>query len=131
VLIHSYAAVPEDIGAYGPLSDAAGARSFEIVSARATAKGVVARLEGVGDRNAAEALKGVELYIDRDRPPAAEDGSTADLSVSTRSMPMARRSAKSRPCRTSAPATSSRSGWRAPAAPNSCPSPRPPSHPSI
>ena len=28
VLIHSYAEVPEDIGAYGPLSDAAGARSF-------------------------------------------------------------------------------------------------------
>ena len=73
VLIHSYAAVPEDIGAYGPLSDAAGARSFQIESARATAKGVVARLEGVGDRNAAEALKGVELYLDRDRLPAAAE----------------------------------------------------------
>jgi 16S rRNA processing protein RimM len=73
VLIHSYAAVPEDIGAYGPLSDAAGARSFQIESARATAKGVVARLEGVGDRNAAEALKGVELYVDRDRLPAAAE----------------------------------------------------------
>ncbi len=74
VLIHSYAEVPEDIGAYGPLSDAAGARSFAIESARATAKGVVARLEGVGDRNAAEALKGTELYVDRDRlPDAGED----------------------------------------------------------
>ena len=39
-----------------------------------TAKGVVARLEGVGDRTAAEALKGVELYVDRDRLPAAAEG---------------------------------------------------------
>jgi 16S rRNA processing protein RimM len=75
VLIHSYAGAPEDIGAYGPLSDTAGARTFEIESARTTPKGVVARLKGVGDRNAAEALKGSELYVDRAKlpPPAAED----------------------------------------------------------
>jgi 16S rRNA processing protein RimM len=73
VLIHSYADVPEDIGAYGPLCDAAGARSFEIESARPTAKGVVARLKGVDDRTAAEALKGTELYIDRDKLPAATE----------------------------------------------------------
>jgi 16S rRNA processing protein RimM len=74
VLIHSYADVPEDIGAYGPLTDTAGKRTFEIESARPTAKGVVARLEGVGDRNAAEALKGTELYVDRGRLPAAAEG---------------------------------------------------------
>jgi 16S rRNA processing protein RimM len=74
VLIHSYASAPDNIGAYGPLSDAAGARSFAIESARVTAKGVVARLEGIADRTAAEALKGTELYIDRDRlPDAGED----------------------------------------------------------
>ncbi len=33
----------------------------------------MARLAGVSDRTAAEALKGVDLYVDRDRlPPAAE-----------------------------------------------------------
>ena len=74
VLIHAFTAAPENIAAYGPLSDAAGARAFEIESARVTAKGVVARLEGVADRNAAEALKGVELYVDRDRLPAAAEG---------------------------------------------------------
>ncbi len=73
VLIHSYTDPPEHIGGYGPLSDAAGARSFEIESARTTTKGVVARLEGVGDRTAAEALKGTELYIDRDKLPAAAE----------------------------------------------------------
>jgi 16S rRNA processing protein RimM len=74
VVIHSYAAAPEDVGAYGPLMDASGARSFEIASARVTAKGVVARLKGVDDRNAADALKGVELYVARHKLPAAAEG---------------------------------------------------------
>jgi 16S rRNA processing protein RimM len=74
VVIHAYTMAPESIGAYGPLFDKDGARSFEITSARATPKGVVARLKGVGDRTAAEALKGVELYVDRDRLPAAAEG---------------------------------------------------------
>jgi 16S rRNA processing protein RimM len=73
VVIHSYAGVPEEIGIYGPLSDAKSARTFEIEGARPTAKGVVARLKGVADRNAAEALKGTELYVDRDRLPAAAE----------------------------------------------------------
>jgi 16S rRNA processing protein RimM len=37
-------------------------------------KGVVlAELEGVDDRNAAEALKGLHLYVDRDQLPPAEE----------------------------------------------------------
>ena len=41
---------------------------------RTTPKGVVARIAGIADRNAAEALKGVELYVGRDRLPAAAEG---------------------------------------------------------
>jgi 16S rRNA processing protein RimM len=74
VVIHAYTVTPESIGAYGPVFDKAGTRSFEVASARATPKGVVARLKGVGDRTAAEALKGVELYVNRDRLPAAAEG---------------------------------------------------------
>ncbi len=74
VLIKTFTHVPEAIGAYGPLGDKSGARTFEIQSVRATAKGVVARLRGIADRNAAEALKGVELYVERERLPAAADG---------------------------------------------------------
>jgi 16S rRNA processing protein RimM len=74
VVIHAYTAAPEDIGTYGPLSDADGARSFRLKSVRVTAKGVVAHLEGISDRSAAEALKGVELYVDRDKLPAAAEG---------------------------------------------------------
>jgi 16S rRNA processing protein RimM len=72
-LIRTFTEQPEDIAAYGPLSDG-GERTFEILSARATAKGVVARFAGISDRTAAEALKGTELFVDRDRLPVVEDG---------------------------------------------------------
>lgn len=74
VLIRTFTAAPESIGDYGPLATAAGDRHYRIASARPTQKGVVARLDGIGDRNAAEALKGVDLYVDRDRLPPAGDG---------------------------------------------------------
>jgi 16S rRNA processing protein RimM len=73
VVIRAFTERPEDIAGYGPLSDG-GSRTFQIEAARATAKGVVARLRGVADRNAAEALKGTELFVDRHRLPAVEDG---------------------------------------------------------
>jgi 16S rRNA processing protein RimM len=74
VLIKTFTAEPESIGAYGPLSDKGGTRTFEIESLRVTSKGVVARLKGVADRNAAEAVRGTELYIERERLPAAAEG---------------------------------------------------------
>jgi 16S rRNA processing protein RimM len=73
VLIHAYTSAPEDIGAYGPLSDAGAKRSFEIAIVRTTPKGVVARIAGIADRTGAEALKGVELYVSRERLPAAAE----------------------------------------------------------
>ena len=74
VLIKAFTEAPENVGAYGPLSDESGTRTFKLKSARATPKGVVARLQGVDDRNGAEALKGIALYIERERLPAAAEG---------------------------------------------------------
>ena len=73
VAILAYTARPEDIAAYGALSASDGTL-YTIASARVTAKGVIARLEGVDDRTAAEALKNVELYVERDRLPPADEG---------------------------------------------------------
>lgn len=74
VKLKSFTEDPEAVFACGPLSDEAGTRRF---SGRCTgrAKGLVfARIEGVNDRNAAEALKGVRLYAARkDLPEPAED----------------------------------------------------------
>ena len=75
VVVRSYAGAPEDVGAYGPLSDKAGTRTFKLKVLHVTPKGaVVARVAGVSDRNAAEALKGTELYIARDKLPTAAEG---------------------------------------------------------
>jgi 16S rRNA processing protein RimM len=82
VVIHSYAAVPEDIASYGALSDKDGKRQFKLSSVRAAAKGVVARIAGIADRNAAEALKGTELFVPRERlpePPEADTYYVSDL----------------------------------------------------
>ena len=74
VMIHAYTDPPDNIAAYGPLDDAGGTRTFKLESVRATNKGVVACIAGIEDRTAAEALKGIELYVDRDRLPAAAEG---------------------------------------------------------
>lgn len=74
VKIKTFTADPLSIGAYGPVSDEAGTRSFRLTHVRApggaAGKSVVlARLEGVADRNAAEALRGLRLYVSRDALP--------------------------------------------------------------
>ena len=75
VRIRTYTETPESIAAYGSLEDEAGARAFTIVSVRAAKGAAVARLDGVDSREAAEALKGVALYVTRTALPQAEDDS--------------------------------------------------------
>jgi len=60
------------LGAYGPLHGEDG-RRFEIASSRA-AKGDIAivKFAGVDTREAAEALKGLQLFIHRNQLPATE-----------------------------------------------------------
>jgi 16S rRNA processing protein RimM len=74
VLVRSYADTPEAIGAYGPLAAPGAGRALELRVLRVTAKGVVARVAGISDRNAAEALAGTDLYVDRAQLPAAGEG---------------------------------------------------------
>lgn len=74
VRVKSFTADPEDLAAYGPVEDEAGERRFELrVVGRA--KGVVvAKLAGIEDRDAAEALRGMRLYVGRAAlPPAGEE----------------------------------------------------------
>jgi len=74
VRIASYTEDPFDIASYGPVSDEEGARRFALKPLSMAKTHVVARIEGIGDRNGAEALKGVELYVPRDALPDADDG---------------------------------------------------------
>ena len=73
VKLQSFTGEPAAIGRYGPLLDATGQRRFEVTVQNLVKGGVVARIEGVADRTAAEKLRGIELYLPREAlPPAAE-----------------------------------------------------------
>lgn len=73
VRVKSFTDCPQDVGAYGPVEDESGQRRFKL-KVTGEAKGLmVATLEGVRDRDAAEALKGVRLYIPRGKLPKLEE----------------------------------------------------------
>lgn len=75
IRIKTFTESPADIAAYGPLWDKAAARSFQVrvIEEIKSKDQVVARIEGIADRTAAEGLKGIELYVPRDALPEAED----------------------------------------------------------
>ena len=63
---------PLAVTRYGTLSTKDGARQFEVTQAREAKGFLVATLKGITDRNEAERVNGVELYVSRDRLPATE-----------------------------------------------------------
>jgi 16S rRNA processing protein RimM len=73
VRIQSFTEDPLALASYGPLTTNKPGLSLKIVAARTTTNVLVARLEGITDRNAAERLNGVELYVDRDLLPDTDD----------------------------------------------------------
>nr|WP_248304823.1 ribosome maturation factor RimM [Breoghania sp. L-A4] len=73
---------PLALGSYGPLETQDGSRRFEVETLRAQKAMLIVRFKGVGDRNAAEALNGINLFLSRDVLPEPEDEDTfyqADL----------------------------------------------------
>lgn len=72
IRIKSYTQDPLDIAAYGPLVTRDG-RRFEITAIRSANEVVVARLRGLNDRTAAEALTNTELFVPRAVLGAPED----------------------------------------------------------
>lgn len=73
VRVQSFTEDPLALVSYGPLSTNKPGLVIRILAARTTTNVLVARLEGVNDRNAAEKLNGVELYIDRALLPDPDD----------------------------------------------------------
>jgi 16S rRNA processing protein RimM len=75
VKLQSFTAEPGAIARYGRLRTDRG-ETIEIERLRSQKQGFIATLKGVDDRNRAEALAGVELYIDRaSLPEPGEDES--------------------------------------------------------
>ncbi len=72
--IRAHTGDPLDVAAYGPVTADPGGRTLTLEGLREV-KGsvVVARVPGVADRNAAETLKGLRLYVLRSALPAPEE----------------------------------------------------------
>jgi 16S rRNA processing protein RimM len=66
VRVRSFTAEPEDLTAYGPLTDESGTRRYalELLSAD------LAKIDGVADRDAAARLTGTKLYVPREASAA-------------------------------------------------------------
>jgi len=63
---------PLSVTRYGALESEDGKRRFEIEAVRPAKDILVARLKGVTDRDAAEALKNIRLYVAREKLPKPE-----------------------------------------------------------
>ena len=70
VRIKSFTDDPMAVAAYGPLSDEAGKKNYRVEALSAARGAVLARIEGVADRTAAEAIRGLRLYVERSALPA-------------------------------------------------------------
>lgn len=74
VRVRAHTADPLDVAAYGTLTAEPGGRSLKLqVMHAATGGVVVARIAGIADRNQAEALKGLRLYVARSALPEPEE----------------------------------------------------------
>jgi len=69
VRIKSFTEDPMSVAAYGPLSDETGRKEYRVEVLSAARGAVLARIEGVADRTAAEALRGLRLYVERSALP--------------------------------------------------------------
>jgi 16S rRNA processing protein RimM len=73
VRLKSFTAIPEDIGSYTPLETEDGKRSFTVKITRQIKNGLAARLSGITTKEEADALRGTQLFVPRDRLPSLPD----------------------------------------------------------
>lgn len=71
--LQSFTGDPLAIADYGPLTDKSGKKTFTLLNLRPQGKDMlVVRLKDVDDRDGAQVLNGVELYLARDKLPAPD-----------------------------------------------------------
>ena len=74
VRLKSFTSQPEDVASYGALTSEDGSREFTVTLTGQTTKGaLVVRLSDVLTKEQADDLRGVRLYVPRERLPALPD----------------------------------------------------------
>jgi 16S rRNA processing protein RimM len=74
VRVQTFTAAPSDFKDLSVFSDKIAAGALHFVRIVPNTNVVIARVDGTNDRNAAETLRGTELYVNRDDLPAPRDG---------------------------------------------------------
>jgi len=74
VRVQTYTAAPTDLKTLSVHSAKLSDGAFHFVRAVPASSVIIARIDGVNNRNDAELLRGVELFINRDDLPALPDG---------------------------------------------------------
>ena len=73
VRLKSFTADPEAVSSYGAVETEDGKQEFEIKLTRSVKGGFAAKLSGVISKEAADALRGTRLYVDRAKLPDPDD----------------------------------------------------------
>lgn len=73
VKLASFTEDPESIGDFGPLSDESGKRSWKVTLKSWNKTHFITEVKGIADRDQAEALRGIKLYVERSMLPASKD----------------------------------------------------------
>lgn len=71
--LRSFCGVAADVLTYGPLHSENGERSFAVTAAGEAKGNLIVKVDGISDRDQAQALNGLRLYVDRDRLSACEE----------------------------------------------------------
>jgi 16S rRNA processing protein RimM len=74
VHVRSFTADPQAFATYGPLETEDRAQRLEIESLGIAKDGFIVRFHGISRREAAEALRNVNLYVEREKLPKPDDG---------------------------------------------------------
>jgi 16S rRNA processing protein RimM len=69
VKLKIFSADPEGLADFAPFYDATGKRTFDLLAVHPHGNIFLGVFDGVNDRNAAEALRGVKLYLPRENLP--------------------------------------------------------------
>ena len=74
VRVQTFTAAPADFKNLAVFGDNIDSGAFQFVRAVPNTNVIIARIDGIADRNTAETLRGTELFIDRGALPATKNG---------------------------------------------------------
>jgi 16S rRNA processing protein RimM len=73
VKVKSFLEDPGELNAFGALMNESGSENFELLVEGSAKGNLICKIKGIEDRNRAEAVKGLRLFIDRDQLPKIDE----------------------------------------------------------